>query len=383
MVLIPPLNGLASRLGRWGVIALTALLSQGCGEWEQGVPAMNEQEQQTVDAYTRTQAPVCIGRFQVAMPQQLALGHSTLTVNDARISAKFTSRQMFQRFIRERREELANTATDDERDQPYLKKVYEIDPNTFIFDRNEAPHMPDAARVLEGYRRAGLTLFMVEIKATDVAGDRYTDMRASLATNKPERLKQVEYLLQNLIPRKAHDIPDTPGLCFEGGFLAGGAEEPIPGAALPFREETVAMTFVDRQHRDVYIHFNANSTIKTEDTLLDRMGQAESVMKAKGDDHFGVLRKGTLELQGIEQAEEWLGTVTTDEDVRGHHFMIEANSQRGSAREPRISVTFKNGEFSFGDDYQPSLDEASLTDAEAAGLWDAITRSFRARDNAF
>jgi len=342
---------------------------------------MTEQEQQTVNAYTRTQAPVCIGRFQVAMPQQLTLGYSTITVNDARISAKFTSRQMFQRFIRERREELANTATNDERDQPYLKKVHNIDPDTVIFDRNEAPHMPDAARVLEGYRWAGLTLFMVEIKATDVADDRYTDMRASLATNKPDRLKQVEYLLQNLHPRKAHEIPDTPGLCFEGGFLAGGADEPIPGAALPFREETVAMTFIDKAHRDVYLHLLVDSTISTETTLLDRSGDAESVLQS--DNQFSILRKGDVSLQGVEQAEEWLGTLTTRQNVTGNQFLLEANSQQGSAQKPLISMKLMNGEFSLVRNNHPTLDGASLTDAEAAGLWDAITRSFQARANAF
>jgi len=383
MVLTQTLNAIAPLLSPWSLMVLAALMLQGCGEWEQGVPEMNEQEQQTVNAYTRTQAPACIGRFQMDMPRQLVLSYSTLTVNEARISAKLTTQQMFKQFIRERRNELLNTEPGDEKDQPYLKHVYTPSPEIVIFDRNNAPHIPDALRTLEGYRRIGLTMFRVLLKARDIEDNRYTKDRAYVETNKPDRLKQVEHLLQNLHPRKAHEIPDTPGLCFEGGFLAGGADDPIPGAALPFREEAVAMTFVDRHHQDVHIHFNTNSTIRTEDTLLDRMGQAESVMKAKRDDNFAVLRKGKLELQGIEQSEEWLGIITTDEDVRGHHFIIEANSQRGSTREPRISVTFRNGEFSLGAYSHPTLSKASLTDAEAVGLWDAITRSFQARPNAF
>lgn len=380
MVLIPPLNGLASRLGRWGVIALTALLSQGCGEWEQGVPAMNEQEQQTVDAYTRTQAPVCIGRFQVAMPQQLTLGYSTITVNDARISAKFTSRQMFQRFIRERREELEHTETDDKQDQPYLKNLYSPTPDTVIFDRNNAPHLPDAIRTLEGYRRVGLTLFHVELKARDIEDSRYTKDRLHVKTNKPDRLKQVEYLLQNLIPRKAHEIPDTPGLCFDGGFLAGGAEEPIPGAALPFREELIGMTFVDRQRRDVNLIFHIDNTIVEKDTLLDRTGNAESMLGQ--DDHFSVLRKGTVKLEGVDQAQEWLITQTTDQGVRGHYFNLEANSTLKASEFPYLDISFRNGDFPPREPHK-ELSQASLTDAEAAGLWDAITRSFQARVNAF
>jgi len=380
MVLIPPLNGLASRLGRWGVIALTALLSQGCGEWEQGVPAMNEQEQQTVDAYTRTQAPVCIGRFQVAMPQQLTLGYSTITVNDARISAKFTSRQMFQRFIRERTTELEKHRVDD-RDAPFLKNVFRNnDDNIVIFDRNRDTGAYDFSRTLEGYRREGLTMFTVKVDAIDLTDEKNVKHRAYLKTNKPDRLKQVEYLLQNLHPRKAHDIPDTPGLCFDGGFLAGGAEEPIPGAALPFREELIGMTFVDRQRRDVNLIFHIDNTIVEKDTLLDRTGNAESVLGQ--DDHFSVLRKGTVELEGVGQAQEWLITQTTDQGVRGHYFNLEANSTLKASEYPYLDISFRNGDFPPREPHK-ELSQASLTDAEAAGLWDAITRSFQARANAF
>jgi hypothetical protein len=380
MVLTQTLNAIAPRLSLWSLMVLAALMLQGCGEWEQGVPEMNEQEQQTIDAYTRTQAPVCIGRFQVDIPRQLALRYSTLTVNDARISAKLTTQQMFRRFIRERREELTAAETLHNRDSPYLKNIYEPDPDIVIFDRNEDSHMPDAARVLEGYRRERQTLFMVKIKATDVSDDRYTDMRASLATDKPDRLKQLEHLLQNLHPRKAHEIPDTPGLCFEGGFLAGGAEEPIPGAALPFREELIGMTFVDRQRRDVNFIFHIDNTIVEKDTLLDRIGNAESVLGQ--DDHFSVLRKGAVELKGVGQAQEWLITQTTDQGVRGHYFNLEANSTLKASEFPYLDISFRNGDFPPREPHK-ELSQASLTDAEAAGLWDAITRSFRARPGAF
>jgi len=380
MVLIKTLNAIAPRLSPWSLMVLAALMLQGCGEWEQGVPDMNEQEQQTVEAYTRTQAPVCIGRFQVDMPRQLALSYNTLTVNDAKISAKLTTQQMFRRFIRERREELTAAETLHNRDLPYLKNIYEPNPDIVIFDRNEDSHMPDAARVLEGYRREGQTLFMVKIKVTDVSDDRYTDMRASLATDKPDRLKQVEHLLQNLHPRKAHEIPDAPGLCFEGGFLAGGADDPIPGAALPFREESIGMTFVDRHHRDVNFIFHTDNTIVEKDTLLDRTTAAENMLSQ--DDHFSVLRKGTVELEGIEQAQEWLITQTTDQSVRGHYFNLEANSTRKAPEFPYLGISFRNGDFPPGEPHG-ELNQASLTDAEAVGLWDAITRTFQVRPNAF
>ncbi|NWO07288.1 MAG: hypothetical protein HLX50_16835, partial [Alteromonadaceae bacterium] len=322
------------------------LLATACGAPEQGVPEMNEQERQTVEAYTDTLAPVCMGRFQAEMPEQLALRFSSLTVNNAEISARRMSRTMFNQFIDKRQDELSSIDPIHKQDSPYLKNVIERNDGIVIIDHNESRHMPDAARMLEGYKFDGLTMLSVKLKAIDVDDDRYKEQWKFRTSNKADRLKQVEYLLRHLHPRKAGEMPEGPGLCFENGFLAGSAEERIPGAALSYREEEVAMTFVDRAHRDVYIHFNVDSTIHTEDTLLDRMGQAESVMQAQGDENFSVMRRSAVDLEGIEQAEEWLGTFTTDDDVRGNYFTLEGNSERGSAREPLISMTFKNGEYS-------------------------------------
>ncbi|KAA0019514.1 hypothetical protein F0A16_03975 [Salinicola corii] len=344
---------------------------------------MNDQERQTVEAYTDTQAPICIGRFQVDMPSQLKLSFSSLTVNDAKISAKPNSRQMFERLIDKRKAELEAMQPVDAGDQPFLKRIIQVSDDMVIIDRNESPHMPDAARLLEGYKFEGLTVFRVELTATDLSEGKYEQMRSSLKSNKPERLKQVEYLLNHLSPRQAGEVPERPGLCFEHGFLAGGADQAIPGAAVPTRKETVAMIFVDPAHRDVNIHMNVNSTVTTENTLLDRMGEAEAAMQAKGDDHFSVLRRGKVDLTDIAQAEEWLATVTTDADIRGDYFTLEANSERGSVREPRISMTFNNGDYSINEDDRPKIDKASLTDAEAVGLWDAITRTFKPRPGAF
>lgn len=357
------------------------LLATACGAPEQGVPEMNDQERQTVEAYTETQAPVCIGRFQVDMPSQMKLSFSSLTVNEAKISAKPNSRQMFRRFIDERKAELEAMHTVDNGDQPFLKRIIQVSDDIVIIDRNESPHMPDAARLLEGYKFEGLTMFSVELTATDLSEGKYEKMRSSLKSNKSERLKQVDYLLNHLSPRKSGEIPERPGLCFEHGFLAGGAEEQIPGAALKSREETMAMTFVDRAHRDVYIHLLVDSTVTTGTTLLDRSSEAEAALK--DDNNFTLLRQGKVELKEIEQAEEWLGTLTTREKVKGNNFLLEANSKRGSVREPLISMTFKNGEYSLIEEDPPKLDKASLTDAEAVGLWDAITRTFRPRPGAF
>ncbi len=359
---------------------MMAMMCAACGEPEQGVPEMNEQERQTVEAYTETLAPVCMGRFQVEMPEQLALRSSSLTVNSAEISARRMSRTMFNQFIDKRQDELSSIDPIHKQDSPYLKNVIERNGGIVIIDHNESRHMPDAARMLEGYKFDGLTMLSVKLKAIDVDDDRYKEQWKFRTSNKADRLKQVEYLLRHLHPRKIGEMPEGPGLCFENGFLAGSAEERIPGAALKSREETVSMTFVDRDRRDVYINLHTDNTVAENDTLLDRTSAAE---KALSDDtNFSVLRRGKVVLKGISQAEEWLVTETTDQRIKGHYFNLEANSKVGSPETPYIDISFRNGDFPHGED-RPAIDKASLTDAEAVGLWDAITRTFRPRPGAF
>ncbi|MCS4506072.1 T6SS immunity protein Tli4 family protein, partial [Arhodomonas aquaeolei] len=210
--------------------------------------------------------------------------------------------------------------------------------------------------------------------------ERYKADRAYMSSNKSERLKQVQHLLQRLHPRESDEIPERPGLCFGHGFLAGGADEAIPGAALPYREEFASMRFIDRERRDVYIHLYTDSDIRTDTTLLERSGGILALLSH--DDNGATLRKGPVNLDGIAQAEEWLATLTMDSDVKGDYFLLEANSQMGSIRTPLISISLRNGEFSNSEESK-RIDHASLTDAEAAGLWDAVTRTFQPRPNAF
>ncbi|WP_232823886.1 T6SS immunity protein Tli4 family protein [Salinicola sp. CPA57] len=314
------------------------------------------------------------------MPSQLKLSFSSLTVNEAKISATPNSRKMFRRFIDKRKAELEAMHTVDAGDQPFLKRLIQVSDDMVIIDRNESPHKPDAARLLEGYKFEGLTMFSVKLTAIDVDDEKYREQRKLRQSNKSERLKQVEYLLNHLSPRKSGEIPERPGLCFAHGFLAGGSDQAIPGAAVPTRKEQIGMRFSDNKNRDIYIHFYTDSTIAEEDTLLDRTDQAERALA--NDQDFSVLRKGEVDLDGIDQAEEWLSAGTTDENVKGNYFNLEANSRIGSPGAPYVDISLRNGQFAHGEDH-PAIDKASLTDAEAVGLWDAITRTFKPRPGAF
>ncbi|MCS4506065.1 hypothetical protein NYO91_18500, partial [Arhodomonas aquaeolei] len=155
-----------------GIGVAIALLVLGYGAYERGIPTMNEQERQTLEGYTQTMRPVCVGRFQLQMPERMALSSSSLTVNDAKISARPMSRQMYDRFIEKRRNTFENQETVHNDDAPYLKNVIKTDSGLVIFDRNESRSAYDSSRTLEGYKFEGFTMFSVELKATDLTDER-------------------------------------------------------------------------------------------------------------------------------------------------------------------------------------------------------------------
>jgi len=69
--------------------------------------------------------------------------------------------------------------------------------------------------------------------------------------------------------------------------------------------------------------------------------------------------------------------------VRGHYFVLEANSKIGSTATPMVSLDMDNGGRLPGIDGDRQLTQASLTEGEAVALWDAVSRSLRLRPNGF
>ncbi|QEM82115.1 T6SS immunity protein Tli4 family protein [Halomonas binhaiensis] len=352
---------------------------------DKGVPAMTEDEQRTVQEYTDSLAQVCIGRFMVEMPKRMELAYSSLSVNDAKISAQPMSRQMYERLITRRQRELENMERVDPEDAPFLKNIIREE-DLVIFDRNEDTGTSDSGRVLEGYRLIDNTMFKVSVKATDLSDDKYTEWRTHLTDNKSGRMQEIRYLLDNLSPLASGDIPEKPGLCFENGFLAGGAEGTIPGHEAPFRIENVTMRYIDRERKDVYFNITTDSWLHQDTTLLDSLSEAKDSLSQ--DDNGALLRHGKVALEGIDQAEELLVAMTNTasrNDIRYTDFSLEANSLEGNRLAPQVVIVLKNGAYSMVVDEKDreNLEKPSLTDAEAIGLWDAVTRTFHPRPGAF
>lgn len=350
---------------------------------DKGVPEMNEDEQRTVQEYTDSMAPVCVGRFVVDMPERMELAYSDFRVNDAKITARAMSRQMFERHISKRQRDMENMEHVDPENAPFLKNMVREE-DLVIFDRNEDAGLPDSARTIEGYRFADNVMFEIVIDAIDLSDDRFSKSRAYLTDNKAGRIQQVRYLLGQLRPRKRGEIPEVPGVCFENGFLAMGAEQDIPGHEAWFPIEKVAMRYIDRERRDVYFNFTTDSWLQEETTLLDRVSEVRAALRE--DENGEVFREGEVTLNGIDQAAEALVAQSSQDysnRIRQNAFYLEANSLKGNRLSPLVTIDFVNGEFAAKEDKDKRIEKASLTDAEAIGLWDAITRTFRPRPGAF
>lgn len=122
-----------------------------------------------------------------------------------------------------------------------------------------------------------------------------------------------------------------------------------------------------------------NDRIAEPTTLLQRT-DFNAAIKA-GDGH--TIRKGSVNLPGIQQAEEWLSDGLTSAKVQGHYFVLEANSRIGSASTPLVSLNMENGGRLPEIDGDRKVTHASLTEGEAIALWDAVSRSLRPRPNGF
>ncbi|WP_087669161.1 T6SS immunity protein Tli4 family protein [Caballeronia humi] len=165
------------------------------------------------------------------------------------------------------------------------------------------------------------------------------------------------------------DIPTEPGVCFLNGFLPGKATD----------QENVYAGFVLRDKPDVSFVLQTDSNIREQTTLLQRGTSVNQALKQRDG---RTIRKGHVALAGM-QAEEWLAEGMTTAAIRGHHFGMEANSKTGSAQSPLISLEMDNGGIPPDDDPEHRAVKASLTEGEAVGLWDAISRTLRTRPNAF
>lgn len=240
----------------------------------------------------------------------------------------------------------------------------------FMHRGSERSHI--AIRKLEGYRWENGVRVKVTLDASDFTSPDQADnpivQRMQIKNSVPRKANHVFELLTNFRGRAEDEIPTEPGLCLPRGFIRGKARD----------EERSKSRFRLEHHQDVQFTIRTNSSFAGTDTLLQRHRQIEDALSKT--DGGRTIRKGKVTLRNMD-AEEWLMTgprpVT---EAHGHVFTLEGNALSDDVKTPFVRLNMETANPLPNDG---EIERASLTDAEALAVWDAVSRTLRPRPNAF
>src|SRR5450830_404314 len=353
-------------------LALTA-----CGR----AAPLTEQEQRTVTELTSHMKTHCVGRYLIDLPADVQTSGSA-TLQGVQVSTAKMTQQEFLKEMEKREKELRAVK------HPMGYQFFYSDPGYyvtksqaesiakegiryFIHLRSEADP-GDTSRTIEVYKWDKGYRLQLQIDGSDFRNSIFKD-RPSV--QKMKKKNDVDYkffhtleLARSFRGRADDDIPNGPGVCFEGGFIAGAASD----------KERVATIFRLKDHPDVKTLIITDSGHDEDTTLLQRSDQID----AQREERKGrIIRKGRVDLPGLSQPEELLMSGITNSQIEGHHFALEANSRTSNAKTPLFMLDMDNGLFPYN---TPPAErtKASLTEGEAVALWDAVSRTIRVRPGA-
>ncbi|TSP11806.1 T6SS immunity protein Tli4 family protein [Cupriavidus campinensis] len=343
-----------------------SLALPACGK----TPPLAPQEQQTVNAMTSNLTPRCVGRHLIDLPAGMTVEGSAI-VEDARVKTKMMSLDAFNKEISAREAELKAVKSMDAHPFLYLNvPAWDEHSRYFMHRGSERSHI--ANRILEGYRWENGVRVKVTLEASDFSSPDQADdpivQRMDVKNSVPTKANHVFELLTNFRGRGENEIPSEPGLCLPDGLILGKAKE----------DERVTAMFNVASHEDVEFTLVTDSDLVERSSLLQRHRQIEDALSQIEGGR--TVRKGKVALAGVD-AEEWLlaGPRPTTE-VHGHLFTLEGNALADDVLAPFVRLDMETANPL--PDYRP-LERASLTDAEALAVWDAISRTLRPRPNGF
>lgn len=343
---------------------------------------MTPQEAKHMTELTAHMTPRCVGRYVIDMPNALVLNSEVSTeIEGVKIEVRpMKYRDVFEMEFNARQALLERTRQLPEL-YPHLRQTIAL-PNAQpggVFDRTESDTAARAGRTLELMAWRDGFLIKAWVDAIDPtfpedAQDAYWKTRPSEVS---EKLATLFSVYERLRGRPNDEIPTEAGFCFPNGFAKGAADE---------TEET-AIAFHLKGSPDVYFHFVANKEMSKErDTMLGRTGQIGQDMQRSGTK---TVRKGKREMHALLY-EEWLMKGPTPDRVSGTMFLLTGNETKQGAAHPYINLDLFNGfripapQRTLEESAQlKDLERATLSEAEAVALWDAVTPTLRLRPGAF
>ncbi|NHB98309.1 T6SS immunity protein Tli4 family protein [Photorhabdus stackebrandtii] len=315
----------------------------------------------------------CVGCYLIDIPMAFEnIINTGIFIDNARVETKRLHLSTFEQRIQLREQKLRATRTADLKDLPFLKKVHHLQGNLYgvIFDRNNNVSEPGFIRVLEAHLYDNGVAFIIEMKFIEISDDKYNYskklyIKSGMTESQYKMLSQTLDKMQRLLPRisgrKDREIPTMAGICIPDGFIASHNND----------DEKVNMTFVYQGNEDNHFTFGIEiiNDLK-EGSLFERIGEAER-------DWFvncgRVIRKREREINGIH-GEELLavGLQPFDSNPR-YRFDFIINDMVVDEEKTCVGIMLMN--------YQ--LPSTPYTEDELMMLWDAITKTFRKRPNAF
>ena len=270
-------------------------------------------------------------------------------------------------------------------DYPMLRKTIQLNDGAkgVVFGRAESDVAGGRlSRTLEllGWRD-GYTITGT-IEATDTTFPEYANdsvVRDQLKTDVVEKLVKLQSVFSRTKGRENDAIPLEQGVCILNGFVSGP----------PSPEEEVTIFYHLASAEDVYFRINTTSMDAEEDTVLDRVARIEPLLaESKGK----MLRRKARDTNGLE-ANEIAYVMLGDQDLERRRIMIykfifEANSKKGSPKDPIITIDLLNGERKPAPEERdvgsaPALAKATLSETNVTGLWDMVVPTVRKHSVAF
>jgi hypothetical protein len=193
----------------------------------------------------------------------------------------------------------------------------------------------------------------------------------------PSKLLELRAVFTRLRGRPETEVPREPGFCIANGFLAGP----------PSENEESYVSFELAGSPDVWFNVASIPETAKEDTrLLERTAQVERDMMASGTQ---TIRKGAVKFGGAP-FDEWLFKGRTPDRVPGTMFYLLGNESTPGLAHPFIRMQLFNGfrvpapERTAEQSAQlQDLERASLSEAEAIGVWNKVAPTVRLRPGAF
>lgn len=342
-------------------------------------PALTVKEERMVNTLFASTKTQCVGRYMFEVPASFENTRTERAqINEVSISSKRLYPPAFAQLIRLREEELLNSHTVREMDQPFLKQIFRLSDRSVIFDRNENESVPGFGRILEGHLYVDGVAFTLTQEITDLSDPKYQKDKADFINagvsidflnNKAQKLAELQDLMSRLNGRKDDEIPTQPGTCISEGFIRDGREKT--------KED---ITFIYPHSSAFSFTVWSNNALKESTTMLERTGEIQSYINGING---RTLRKGEAQIAGFK-ASEWLITAppksSSDNSSAQLMFTAVANETNADFMHPNLDLTLSNEIPPEGSDTAPP---SAYSEAELVAIWDRITRSFRLRDNAF